>query len=86
MTTTRTWTVIGLLDLDESPSPLYVAAVLEGVHDCRDSDSNSGCHGQFQRYATSVEAADPDEAAALAEEQILNPDEDDEDELDSPDT
>ncbi|MEU4513141.1 hypothetical protein AB0G05_26905 [Nonomuraea wenchangensis] len=83
MTRPRTWTVFGLLDLDRSPAPLYVAGVVEGDHPCQDSDSNSGECGEFQRYATTVEAADADEAAALAERLALGDDEDaDEDDED----
>ncbi|MEU6712993.1 hypothetical protein ABZ897_16045 [Nonomuraea sp. NPDC046802] len=80
MTRLHTWTVFGLLDLDQSPSPLYVAGVVEGEHTCQDSDSNSGECGELQRYATTVEAADADEAAAIAERQALTGDEEESDE------
>ncbi|MFI6637160.1 hypothetical protein ACIBI7_50465 [Nonomuraea fuscirosea] len=63
----RPYTVTGLLDLDMSPSPLYVAGVVEGERDMCDSDSNSGDFGEYQRYAVTVEANDADEAAAIAE-------------------
>ncbi|TMR92558.1 hypothetical protein [Nonomuraea basaltis] len=76
----RTYTVTGLLDLDMSPSPLYVAGVVEGERQTFDSDSNSGDFGEYQRYAVTVYAYDADEAAASAESLVLDEaaDEDDE--------
>ncbi len=66
MNTTRTYTVIGLLDLDKEPTPFLVAAVVEGEIDAQDSEANSGEHGQFQRYSATVEATSADHAEELA--------------------
>ncbi|MEU4231137.1 hypothetical protein AB0F17_43170 [Nonomuraea sp. NPDC026600] len=76
----RPYTVTGLLDLDMSPSPLYVAGVVEGERDTCDSDSNSGDFGEYQRYAVTVHAYDADEAAATAESLVLDEDDEEEEE------
>ncbi|MFI6900296.1 hypothetical protein ACIBKY_03490 [Nonomuraea sp. NPDC050394] len=68
---TRMYTVTGLLHLDKSPSPLYIAGVVEGERPTCDSDSNSGEFGEYQRYAVTVEALNADEAAATAESLAL---------------
>ncbi|MET8006231.1 hypothetical protein [Nonomuraea glycinis] len=78
----RAYTVTGLLDLDKSPSPLLVAAVVEGDHQACDGDSNSGEYSEFQRYTVTVEAHDGDEAAATAESLALDDDTDQEDDGD----
>ncbi|WP_433513854.1 hypothetical protein ACQP2T_61620 [Nonomuraea sp. CA-143628] len=79
----RPYTVTGLLDLGMSPSPLYVAGVVEGERDTCDSDSNSGEYGEYQRYAVTVYACDADEAAATAEGLILDEDDEDDEEEES---
>lgn len=55
-----TYTVVGLTD---EAGDLLVAGVLPGRHDCVDAESQSG---EFYRYATTVEADDPDEAELKA--------------------
>ncbi|GAA4209612.1 hypothetical protein GCM10022252_76380 [Streptosporangium oxazolinicum] len=72
------WTVVGLLDLDYAPPPLYVAAVLPGNTPIHDSRTKSGPGGHLQRWAATVRAATADEAATLAERQALASPPDDE--------
>jgi hypothetical protein len=56
-----TYTVIGLIIHDR----LVVAGVIEGAHNCIDSEPGD-VDGDGQRYATTVDADSPDEAAHVA--------------------
>ena len=53
-----TYSVIGLY-IDDEP---VIAGVIEGEHPCVDSDPG----GEFQRWATTVEAGTPEEAETEA--------------------
>ncbi|MFF4777452.1 hypothetical protein ACFY05_31815 [Microtetraspora fusca] len=68
------YTVFALVDPDADE--FLVAGVIEGDHNCVDSESDSG---DFQRYATTVEADSPDGAEAAAYEQYCEDNEDNED-------
>jgi len=55
------YTVIALRDPDAGT--LLIAGVIEGDHPCLDTTMSSG---GLERYATSVEAASPEAAEAVA--------------------
>ena len=58
---THTYTVFALID--RHTDEFIPAAVIAGEHACLDQDDLSS---PYQRYATSVLAASPDQAIALA--------------------
>ena len=67
---TRLYTVFGLW-VDETP---LVAGVIEGDYNCVDTDSHSG---GFQRWCTSVRAANPDAAECAAYGEMTEDDSED---------
>ena len=72
MTERTTYTVIALSTED---GDFLVAGVLAGDHHCVDAEPSSLADAgttfyRFYRFATSVEASDPDEAEELAEKEF----------------
>lgn len=63
-----TYTVIALTGNDSDA--FLVAGVIEGEHNAVDSQCTVGSYGQYSPYATFVEADDPDEAMAAAEDEF----------------
>lgn len=61
------YTVIGLLDNTTQPPELTVAGVIAGVVDLVDNDDNDE---EAQRWASAVEAADPQHAEEIARDLV----------------